>query len=185
MSSMRRALYKCETPRLQLTTSAKFWCIQLALRTKIREVITHLRSPKKSGRRSASIGVNSLTTIWVRAGTKNYPSVDVLRRNSMFFLVLAHNHNPQTTPPWCAVFKVRPDPAQTRRGRGVGGEVGRSDSIESINWQSKKIKTSYSIIYKKIKCNRLDDECDDHAARAIRHEAHRPMEHIGGFMQSP
>jgi hypothetical protein len=29
---------------------------------------------------------------------------------------------------------VRPDPAQTRRGRGVGGGVGRSDSIESINW---------------------------------------------------
>jgi hypothetical protein len=30
------------------------------LRTKIREVIAHLRSPKKSGRRSAAIGVKLL-----------------------------------------------------------------------------------------------------------------------------
>ncbi len=47
------------------------------------------------------------------------------------------------------------------------------------------MKTSYSIIYKKIKYNRLDDECDDHADGAIRREAHRLMERIGGFMQSP
>jgi hypothetical protein len=54
---MRQVLCKCETPQLKLTTSAKFWCLQLALRTKIREVITHLRSPKKSGPRSPYIGV--------------------------------------------------------------------------------------------------------------------------------
>ncbi len=46
------------------------------------------------------ICVNSLTPICLLAGTKNYPSVGFLRRNSMFFLFRQHNHNPQTTPPW-------------------------------------------------------------------------------------
>ena len=64
----------------------------------------------------------------------------------------------------------------------VGGGVGRSDSIESINWQSKKIKTSLLSNLRKIKCNAIDDECDDHADGAIRREAHCPIERIGGFM---
>ena len=40
-------------------------------------------------------------------------------------------------------------------------------------------------MYEKIKCNAIDDECDDHAAGWIQREAHRPMERFGGFMQSP
>ena len=49
----------------------------------------------------------------------------------------------------------------------------------------KKYKLAYSLIYEKIKCNAIDDECDDHADGAIRREAHSPMERIGGFMRSP
>ena len=38
--------------------------------------------------------LNSLTPIWVRVGTKNYPSKDVLRRNSIIFLVSATQPQP-------------------------------------------------------------------------------------------
>ncbi len=72
--------------------------------------------------------------------------------------------------------------AEGTRTRGWGGGVGQSDSIELINWLSNKLIYSYSIIYDVIKCNVINDECDDHADVAIRREAHRPMEHIGGFM---
>jgi hypothetical protein len=34
------------------------------------------------------------------------------------------------------------------------------------------------------KCRQIDDDFDPHSARAIRHDAHRPMERIRGFMQS-
>jgi hypothetical protein len=34
------------------------------------------------------------------------------------------------------------------------------------------------------KCRQIDDNFDPHAARAIRRDAHRPMERIRGFMQS-
>jgi hypothetical protein len=35
-----------------------------------------------------------------------------------------------------------------------------------------------------IKYNKIIGECDDHAAGLIWHKAHRPVEHIGGFMWS-
>jgi len=35
-----------------------------------------------------------------------------------------------------------------------------------------------------MKCNGINGDCDNHAAGEIRCEAHRPMEHIGGFMRS-
>jgi hypothetical protein len=41
-----------------------------------------------------------------------------------------------------------------------------------------------SIIYDEIQCSGFDGDFDNHAAGPIRHEAHRPMERIGGFMQS-
>ncbi len=34
------------------------------------------------------------------------------------------------------------------------------------------------------KCSQINDNFDDHAAGGIRHDAHRPMEHIFGFIQS-
>jgi hypothetical protein len=34
------------------------------------------------------------------------------------------------------------------------------------------------------KCRQIDDDFDPHAAGAIPHDVHRPMEHICGFMQS-
>jgi hypothetical protein len=34
------------------------------------------------------------------------------------------------------------------------------------------------------KCRQIDDDFDRNAARAIRRDAHRPMERILGFMQS-
>ena len=45
-------------------------------------------------------------------------------------------------------------------------------------------KLAYSLIYDVIQCSRFDGDCDNHAARKIRREAHRPMERIGGFMRS-
>ena len=42
--------------------------------------------------------VNSLTPICVRAGIKNYCSVEFLRRNSTFFRVFRHTKQPPTTP---------------------------------------------------------------------------------------
>jgi hypothetical protein len=33
------------------------------------------------------------------------------------------------------------------------------------------------------KCRQIDDDFDPHAAGAIRHNAHRPMERIHGVMQ--
>ena len=53
-----------------------------------------------------------------------------------------------------------------------------------LNYLSNKLISSYSIIYNVIKCNRIDGDCDNHAAGEIRREAHRLMERIGGFMQS-
>ena len=67
----------------------------------------------------------------------------------------------------------------------MGEGVVEAIQLNRLIGRVKKIKTSYSIIYKKIKCNRLDDECDDHADGALRREAHRLMERIGGFMKSP
>ena len=57
-----------------------------------------------------------------------------------------------------------------------------SAGFEDKNSKSNKLIYSYSIIYDVIKCNAIDDECNDHADGAIRREAHRPMERIGGFM---
>ncbi len=34
------------------------------------------------------------------------------------------------------------------------------------------------------KCRQIDDDFDRHAARAIRRDAHLPMERIRGFMRS-
>jgi hypothetical protein len=34
------------------------------------------------------------------------------------------------------------------------------------------------------KCRQINDDFDCHAAKAIWHDAHRPMERISGFMQS-
>jgi hypothetical protein len=34
------------------------------------------------------------------------------------------------------------------------------------------------------KCRQINDNFDPHATGAIRRDAHRPMEHICGFMQS-
>jgi hypothetical protein len=34
------------------------------------------------------------------------------------------------------------------------------------------------------KCRQIDDDFDCHAAKAIRRDAHHPMERIRGFMQS-
>jgi hypothetical protein len=34
------------------------------------------------------------------------------------------------------------------------------------------------------KGRQIDNDINPHATRAIRHDAHRPMEHICGFMQS-
>ena len=42
--------------------------------------------------------INSLTPICVRAGTKNYRSVEFLRRNSTFFPVFRNTTQPPTTP---------------------------------------------------------------------------------------
>jgi hypothetical protein len=42
--------------------------------------------------------INSLTPICVRAGTKNYRSVEFLRRNSTFFSVFRNTTQPPTTP---------------------------------------------------------------------------------------
>ncbi len=79
--------------------------------------------------------VNSLTAKSVLAGTKNYPSVDFLRRNSTFFIVsTAHKQHHHSAASSGADLIVTPDPAQMRGGRVVEGGVGRSDSIESINW---------------------------------------------------
>ncbi len=41
-----------------------------------------------------------------------------------------------------------------------------------------------SIIYDVIQCSGFDGDCDNHANGKIRREAHRPMEHIGGFMRT-
>ena len=35
-----------------------------------------------------------------------------------------------------------------------------------------------------MKCNGINGDYNDHDAGEIRREAHHPMEHIGGFMQS-
>ena len=53
------------------------------------------------------IAVNSLTAICNQAGTKNYPSVDFLRRNSTFFLVSTtdkQHHHGELPPPPAAGF---------------------------------------------------------------------------------
>ena len=44
--------------------------------------------------------LNSLTPICVRAGIKNYRSVEYLRRNSTFFRVFKTQNNPQPPPQW-------------------------------------------------------------------------------------
>jgi hypothetical protein len=51
---------------------------------KLAEKIIFIGSSKKSGAIYGTIAVNSLTPICVPAGTKNYPSVDFLHRNSTF-----------------------------------------------------------------------------------------------------
>ena len=45
-SSMRHALFKCETPRIELKSSRSFLAIKRWQRTKIKKVIKHLRSSK-------------------------------------------------------------------------------------------------------------------------------------------
>jgi hypothetical protein len=44
-----------------------------------------------------------------------------------------------------------------------------------------------AVIYNIKKYNKINNECDNHVTGLIRHttQAHCPMEHIGGFMQSP
>jgi hypothetical protein len=57
---MQQALFKCETPRLELKSSQSFLAIKRCQRTKIRKVIKLARSSKKSGRISATIAVKLL-----------------------------------------------------------------------------------------------------------------------------
>ena len=46
------------------------------------------------------VAVNSLTSILVREGIKNYRSVEYLHRNITFFAFFETQHNPQPPPPW-------------------------------------------------------------------------------------
>jgi hypothetical protein len=60
----------------------------------------------------------------------------------------------------------------------------KSISLGALRELSGSSQGALGINYEKIKCN-ANEKCDDHADGAIRREAHRPMERIGGFMQSP
>ena len=81
-SSMQRASFKCETPRLELKSSRSFLAIKRCQRTKIGKVIKLARSSKKSGRISATIVVNSLTAISCYGGEKHQNPVGFYSRNS-------------------------------------------------------------------------------------------------------
>ncbi len=59
-ASMRQASFKCETPRLELTSSRSFLAIKRFQRTKTKKVINRSRSSKKSGDIYVAIAVNLL-----------------------------------------------------------------------------------------------------------------------------
>ncbi len=79
--------------------------------------------------------LNSLTPICVPAGTKNYPSVDFLRRNSTFFLVSAHTtthkqhlHGELLPPPAARILQLDPIRRKPDADEGLG--VGSVEAIQ-------------------------------------------------------
>ena len=88
----------------------------------------------KPGELLILIVINSLTPICLLAGTKNYPSVGFLRRNSMFFYRFGstttthkqHHHGELPPPPAARFLKL--DPIQRKHVADEGGE----GSVEAI-----------------------------------------------------
>jgi hypothetical protein len=73
------------------------------------------------------VSLNSLTPICVPAGTKNYPSVDFLRRNSTFFLISAHttthkqhHHGELPPPPAARILQLDPIRRKPDEEEGLG-----------------------------------------------------------------
>ena len=68
--------------------------------------------------------VNSLTAKSVLAGTKNYPSVDFLRRKSTFFLLSTthkhHHHGELPPPPAARILQLDPIWRKPDADEGLG-----------------------------------------------------------------
>ena len=95
---------------------------------KVRKMVQRTIEKKKAFR---SVSVNSLTPICVPAGTKNYPSVDFLRRNSTFFLVSTthkqHHHGELPPPPAARILQLDPIRRKPDADEGLG-----EGSVEAI-----------------------------------------------------
>ena len=82
------------------------------------------------------------------------------------------HHGGLPPPPAVRILQLDPIQRKPDADEGLGGGL----------WKRNKIIYIYSIIYKKLKCNAINNECDDHAFGWVRCKAHRPMKRIGGFM---